>query len=272
VSSKRQRELARRRAERQAERRAELARRRRKRQRTSWAVFGGVLTLLLAVFLVPRLFDGDDATDPQASASPSASGDPTPSPSAAPGECAYTPVAEQGSKDVGVPPADGFDKKPRTATIKLNTGTVEFETFSDKAPCTVGSLVHLAGKKYFDGTKCHRLTTGEGLKVLQCGDPTGTGAGGPGYQMAEENLDGATYKAGTVAMAKAQAPGSTGSQFFLVYADSTLPPEYTPLGKITKGLDVLQKIADAGTADGGTDGAPKSDVLIETLTVKATAS
>jgi peptidyl-prolyl cis-trans isomerase B (cyclophilin B) len=271
VSSRRQRELARRRAERQAERRAELARRRRKRQRTSWAVFGGVLALLLAVFLVPRLFDGDedDAAAPDAAASPTASA--SPQPSAAPGECAYTPVSEEGSKDVGVPPADGFDKKPRTATIKLNTGSVEFETFSDKAPCSVNSLVHLADKKYFDGTKCHRLTTGEGLKVLQCGDPTGTGGGGPGYQMPEENLEGATYPAGTVAMAKAQAPGTTGSQFFLVYADTTLPPQYTPLGKITKGLDVLQKIAAAGTADGGDDGAPKTEVLIETLTVKAAA-
>ena len=208
MSSKRQRELARRRAERQAVRRAEAAAARRRRQKVTWSVFAGVLSLVLLVFIGTQVI-GDDKDDPtpaasqtsdaSATASPSAGGTPTASPK--PGECAYNKAQEQG-KDVGLPPATGFDKKPRTATIKLNRGSVVAEMFSDKAPCTVSSLGHLAAKKYFDGTKCHRLTT-EGLFVLQCGDPTGTGSGGPGYQFAEENLEGATYPAGTLAMASA---------------------------------------------------------------------
>ena len=103
--------------------------------------------------------------------------------------------------------------------------------------------------------------------MLQCGDPTGTGTGGPGYSFAEENLEGATYPRGTVAMAKSAAPASTGSQFFLVYGDSALPPEYTVVGEITKGLDVLDEIAEGGVAEADENGntAPKTPVQIEDL-------
>ena len=141
---------------------------------------------------------------------------------------------------------------------------------ADKAPCTTNSFRHLAEAKYFDGTSCHRLTTNN-IFVLQCGDPTGTGSGGPGYQFGEENVpaDGEkNYPAGTVAMANAGS-GTNGSQFFLVYKDTTLPPGYTIFGTITKGLDVVQKVADAGSDDsnGDGDGKPKLPVTIETVTV-----
>jgi peptidyl-prolyl cis-trans isomerase B (cyclophilin B) len=126
----------------------------------------------------------------------------------------------------------------------------------------------LAAQKYFDKTSCHRLTSG-GLSVLQCGDPTGTGSGGPGYQFADENLTGATYKAGTVAMANA-GPGTNGSQFFLVYKDSQLGPQYTPFGRITSGLSVLTDIAKKGSTPPN-DGKPKQSVTIETFTVKLKA-
>lgn len=263
TSSKRQRELARRRAERQAVRRAEAARKQRRRSVVSWSVALAVLVLLLAV-PVFRAVTSDDSE----AASPDAEPSVTPSATASvePGTCVYTEAQESG-KDVGQPPATGFDKKPRTATVKLSAGTVAFEMLSARAPCTVNSFTHLAGKKYFDGTKCHRLTT-EGIFVLQCGDPTGTGSGGPGYAFADENLEGAKYPAGTVAMANA-GPGTNGSQFFLVYKDTELPPNYTPFGKITAGLDVVNKIAAAGTKDGKGDGAPKTDVTITTFTVKA---
>ena len=108
---------------------------------------------------------------------------------------------------------------------------------------------------------------------LQCGDPSGTGGGGPGYQFADENLKGATYPRGTVAMANA-GPGTNGSQFFLVYADSTLPPNYTPFGTITEGLDLLDTVAKAGSNDsnGAGDGKPKLSVEIKTLRVTPKAA
>ena len=109
----------------------------------------------------------------------------------------------------------------------------------------------------------------EGLSVLQCGDPSGTGRGGPGYVFDEENLDGATYPRGTVAMAKTAAPGSTGSQFFLVFQDTPLPPEYTPFARITGGLEVLDMIAAAGAAPPDENGntAPNQPVQITSVTV-----
>ena len=124
-----------------------------------------------------------------------------------------------------------------------------FTALTDKAPYTTFSFEYLARKKYFDATKCHRLTT-SGIYVLQCGDPTGTGSGGPGYQFQDENLTGATYPAGTIAMANA-GPGTNGSQFFIVYKDTQLPPSYTPWGKVTAGLDIVQGIAKAGVAAAG---------------------
>jgi peptidyl-prolyl cis-trans isomerase B (cyclophilin B) len=136
-----------------------------------------------------------------------------------------------------------------------------------KAPCTVNSFVYLAAQKYFDATPCHRLTTA-GIFVLQCGDPTGTGSGGPGYEFGDENLTGAMYPAGTVAMANA-GPGTNGSQFFLVYQDTTLAPNYTPFGTITSGLAVIQKIAAAGSdnSNGPGDGKPMTPVQIKSVTV-----
>ena len=109
--------------------------------------------------------------------------------------------------------------------------TVEF--LPDAAPCTVGSFAHLAANGFFDATSCHRLTTSETLKVLQCGDPTGSGSGGPGYQFGVENTEGATYPAGTVAMARGDDPGSNGSQFFIVYGDSNCQP--TPATRYSDG-------------------------------------
>jgi len=147
-----------------------------------------------------------------------------------------------------------------------NRGSIVLKLDAVKAPCTVNSFVYLASKKYFDATPCHRLTTA-GIFVLQCGDPTGTGGGGPGYEFADENLAGAVYPAGTVAMANA-GPGTNGSQFFLVYKNTTLAPNYTPFGTITSGLDVLTKVAAAGDDDsnGPGDGKPKLAVDITGIT------
>ncbi len=120
------------------------------------------------------------------------------------------------------------------------------DLLNSKATCTVNSFVYLAGKKYFNNTHCHRLTTVSPLYVLQCGDPTGTGSGGPGYKFNDENLAGAKYTQGTVAMANS-GPDTNGSQFFLVYKNSTLAANYTPFGTVVKGLGIIQNVAKAGS-------------------------
>jgi peptidyl-prolyl cis-trans isomerase B (cyclophilin B) len=153
-------------------------------------------------------------------------------------------------------------------TLTLSQGVVTFREDDAKTPCTAESFRFLAGKGFFDHTICHRLTT-KGIFVLQCGDPTGTGSGGPGYTIPDENLTGATYPAGTVAMANTGSPHTGGSQFFLVYASSALPPQYTPFGTVTTGLPVLQAIAKAGEDDsnGPGDGKPKQPVTITSFLV-----
>jgi peptidyl-prolyl cis-trans isomerase B (cyclophilin B) len=156
-----------------------------------------------------------------------------------------------------------------TATIVTNCGTIVATLDGKHAPHTVNSFSFLAGKGFFDNTICHRLTT-SGIFVLQCGDPTGTGSGGPGYTIPDENLGGdprkvVSYPAGTIAMANA-GPNTGGSQFFLVYKDTRLPDAYPQFGTITKGLDILRHIAAAGSNPPG-DGSPVQPVVIESFTV-----
>ena len=199
----------------------------------------------------------------------------TPSPAAAAvaepaTHCAYTPNGTA-ARSAGFPPAKPDYKATYQASIVTNRGTVVIDLLNSKATCTVNSFVHLAIKKYFNGTKCHRLTT-SGIFVLQCGDPTGTGRGGPGYKFANENLAGARYTAGTVAMANA-GPGTNGSQFFLVYRNSlSLPASYTPFGTVVKGLGIVQNVAKAGTdnANAPGDGHPKDKVIISRVTITRT--
>lgn len=145
-------------------------------------------------------------------------------------------------------------------------GTVVIAMDAAKTPATVNSFAFLAAHHWFDGTPCHRLVT-QGIYVLQCGDPTGTGTGGPGYTLPDENLSGATYGAGTVAMANTGQPHTGGSQFFLNYRKSPLPPQYTPFGTVVSGLPLLQSIAAAGTSTGSPDGPPAKPVVISSLTV-----
>jgi peptidyl-prolyl cis-trans isomerase B (cyclophilin B) len=180
------------------------------------------------------------------------------------------------ARNVGVPDYDAAAaKKSYTLTLATNRGNIVFTANGAAAPYTVYSFVYLAKKGYFNETKCHRLTTA-GIYVLQCGDPTGTGSGGPGYEFQDENLTSlgapvngsVTYPAGTLAMANA-GPGTNGSQFFLVYKNSPLAPDYTPFGTITQGLSIIQKVAAAGSnnANGPGDGAPNEAVEIEHATV-----
>jgi len=195
--------------------------------------------------------------------------------------CQYPATTEPASKPVKPPQNGRISTDPAIirATITTNQGTVGLELHNGKTPCTVNNFTSLAKQAFFDNTKCHRLTTSTELGTLQCGDPTGSGTGGPGYRFPNEYptnqyrlADPALkipvlYPRGTLAMANS-GPGTNGSQFFLVYQDSTLPPTYTVFGTIDSvGLATLDKIAAAGVAGGSDDGKPVHDVTIESVQV-----
>lgn len=156
-----------------------------------------------------------------------------------------------------------------TMTLQTSCGAIAVALEAAKAPHTVNLLKFLADGRFYDGTFCHRSVTSASLTILQCGDPTGTGTGQIGFTIGEENLKGATYPRGTLAMAKTSASHSTGSQFFLVDKDSQLPPEYTVAGHISSGLDVLDKlmaVGDDGSSQAG-GGAPNQKIFLEKVTV-----
>jgi peptidyl-prolyl cis-trans isomerase B (cyclophilin B) len=215
------------------------------------SVRAAVVSLLLIVPLLSSCASDDSAASVTAGAGAT---------------CSYPQGAQSAAKPVS--PPSGIEPNTGSATVKLSLtgGDVTIAMDRTKTPCTIGSFVHLATAGYFNGTPCHRLTTSASLKVLQCGDPTGQGSGGPGYQFDDETDSSMKYPAGTVAMANSGA-NTNGSQFFLVYADSTLPPNYTVFGKITGGLDVLTKIAAKGVKGGGTDGAPAAPITITKVAV-----
>src|SRR5215471_7489876 len=275
----RQRRRARERYERQQEQR--LLRRRKIRQR-----FGIGLVVVLILGLAAGLafaFAGGPASKPTAKSSATAS--PSASNSAAAvaepaHHCTYT-VTDQSSKP-SLPPATPDYKAAYKATMNTSVGKIQINLLNSKATCAVNSFAHLAAVNFWNSTQCHRLSTDGGLYMLQCGDPTASGkkelscssptlgSGGPGYRFADENLTGATYKAGTVAMANS-GPNTNGSQFFLVYKNTSLPANYTPFGTITSGLDILQNVAKAGTSctfqqAGG--GVPKEKVIIHSVTIQ----
>ncbi|MBZ8177890.1 peptidylprolyl isomerase [Corynebacterium poyangense] len=189
--------------------------------------------------------------------------------------CDY-PDAEQAAREVSKPATKDVSARG-TVKVNLDTnqGPIGMELDRSVAPCAVNAIEHLAKEKFFDNTVCHRLTT-SGIFVLQCGDPTGKGTGGPGFRFANEypatDTEGSqqtvTYPRGTIAMAHSQQKDSNGSQFFLNYQDSTLPPDYTYFGKIDdQGLATLDAIAAHGVQGGQTDGAPSEEVRIKTATV-----
>jgi peptidyl-prolyl cis-trans isomerase B (cyclophilin B) len=290
--NERQRRQAREKYRRQQEQR--LARRQQLRRR--WLVgTAAVLAAGLIVSLVVFL-PGGSSKKPSASASKSPSASPTASATtvAEPAHhCSYaatTPVA----KKVSFPPAAPDYTASYQATINTNLGKITFNLLNSKATCTVNSFVHLAEAGYFDNTQCHRIVT-SGIYVLQCGDPYATattkldcsssskiGTGTPGYKFASENLTKATYPAGTVAMANEGSADTNGSQFFIVYQDSTSElnasngPSYTPFATVSSGLDIVQNVAKKGYAcqyvvSGQSEGgAPKEKVIVDSVTIKKT--
>jgi peptidyl-prolyl cis-trans isomerase B (cyclophilin B) len=186
-------------------------------------------------------------------------------PAVLPGVCVFTPDVTDQDNTVGIPPPFPASPAPSRAVIETSLGSVTVSLDAAKAPCTVHSFAFLARNGFFEGTRCHRLLDVPKAGVLQCGDPTGLGSGGPGYEFGDENLTGATYPRGRLAMANHGAD-TNGSQFFLTFRDSAFAPDYTPFGSITAGLGVLDAAAKKGTYGEAKD-QPKAIVAIRKVTV-----
>lgn len=260
MSSKREREHERRRYEKQHARQLQAQHARQHRTRVVAVGVVAVLALGVGAVAVANLVrDGNAPT-----AAPTDTAPPDTAPPAT-----YPPRT---GNDGVTPDASAAEDRTWDGTLTTSAGEIGIELDGAAAPQAVANFVTLAAEGYFDGTVCHRLVT-QGIHVLQCGDPTATGTGGPGYSWGPvENAPGDdVYPAGTIAMARVGGDGeSMGSQFFLVYEDSQIPSDaaggYTVFGHITSGLDVVQAIADAGTQDGSER--PVTDVTIEGVEIQ----
>jgi len=283
---------AKRKLERQLERRAKQA----KTRRIVLIAAGSIVAVAVVVAVVLTIVNtkhehkSNTAATTTSSSSPESTTPAAPAPSAPPlpafkpsaevgANCQYPATPEPAAKQVKPPRTGKVPTDPAQVSVSMvtNQGHIGLMLANNESPCTVNSFASLVGQKYFDNTKCHRLTTSPGLGVLQCGDPKGEGTGGPGYQFANEYptdqyppndhkaQEPVLYPRGTLAMANA-GPGTNGSQFFMVYKDSQLPPQYTVFGTIQPdGLATLDKIAKAGVAGGGEDGAPATEVTITSV-------
>jgi peptidyl-prolyl cis-trans isomerase B (cyclophilin B) len=298
-SNEQRRQAAKRKLERQLARRAERAKRR--RLIAVVVTVGAVVVVVGGIYAIVTAGSGSTAAASSSSAPPTT---PTKPAVTSKGPCKYTTTPSApapAGKDVGLPDDPAKTPNTGTAQVTLHTSAGDIPLTLDRAeaPCTVQSVLHLVTKKYFDNTPCHRITDypkPNPLFVLQCGDPTGAGTGGPGYTIPDEKpktLKAApsttpvpagqeapvVYPAGTLAMANSGQPNSGGSQFFLVYADSQLPPDYTVFGTVSaSGLTVLNNIAKAGITPGTdpnsgqatpNDGKPKTPVTIKQAVVTA---
>ena len=271
-------------AKRELERQLELRAQQERRQRIL-TVVAAMTTMVAGVAAISWfLFKGDDKpADTTDSAAAGTRGGPDQLPAFKPAaglgaNCQY-PAAGEKARDAAPPKTGKVPTDPATISVSMSTdqGNLGLTLNNAEAPCTVNSFASLAQKGYFDNTVCHRLTTAPELGVLQCGDPNATGSGGPGYSFANEyptnqydKADPALgkpvlYPRGTLAMANA-GPNTNGSQFFLVYKDSKLPPNYTVFGTIdSTGLATLDKIAAAGAGGGGVDGKPATEVKVKSV-------
>ncbi|MFC8931156.1 peptidylprolyl isomerase [Rhodococcus sp. NPDC057135] len=288
-SNEQRREAAKRKLERQLERRAERA-----RKRKQMTIAGTALGVVVVVGVVGCLIWLSNRSDDDANTTNTAADDSSLTPQTAGAmpaglstpladtvSCSYPADGATASKANNPPRTDGIPTTAPDATpsisVETSQGNIGLTLDGTKSPCAVNSFVSLAQQDYFNDTTCHRMTTSPSLQVLQCGDPSGTGTGGPGYGFDNEfpttayattdpaAQEAVTYARGTIAMANTGAPGSNGSQFFLVYGDSQLPPQYTVFGTIDEtGLATLDKVAAGGSTPEG-DGKPNLTTDIKTV-------
>ncbi|PWN03943.1 peptidylprolyl isomerase [Nocardioides silvaticus] len=215
----------------------------------------------------------DEASDNSSTASettedPTATGTESESDAGGATECEY--VSDGTASDVELPPATPTTSGEVEVSIETTIGQFDLTLDGDRTPCTTNSMVSLVEQGFYDGTTCHRMTVSQGFQVLQCGDPTGTGSGGPGYTIPAEYDGTETYPAGTLAMARAQDPDSGGSQFFICFGDTALGPEYTVFGTADQEtVDAIAEAAEAGVTPvmGPEDGTPNTEITFETATL-----
>jgi len=250
-----------------------------------------ILVVVLSVVFIVKVANDLESLDgltpdyPDITATPSPRADnnlpPFDPPKTLGSNCQYPATTEPASKPVK-PPQNGriaADPAVLPAEIVTAQGRIGLKLDNGKTPCTVNNFTSLAKQGFFDNTKCHRLTTSTELGVLQCGDPTASGTGGPGYRFPNEYptnqfrmtdpalKNPVVYPRGTLAMANS-GPGTNGSQFLLVYKDSQLPPTYTVFGTIdSAGLATLDKVAAGGVAGGTEDGKPVIDATIKSVQI-----
>ena len=185
-------------------------------------------------------------------------------------KCRPTKVLAQSNKRVS-PPTTLLKRAPRLITISTNCGTISVRTYFRDAPLTITALTTLINSDYYSRTQCHRLST-KGIYWVQCGDPTATGLGDPGFSYKDENLPKVVennYPRGTVAMSNFGRPDTNGGQFLLFYEDTTLrSPNYTIWGEIISGIEIIEYIAEGGVRGGNAEGAPIRNLVIERITIR----
>ena len=217
----------------------------------------------VAVFLLCGAFSTNVSAAPRPTTKPAASN------SEVQITCKPSKATGHREKKVSTPKIQKFSKN-RVITLNTNCGDIVIEAFSKKAPVTVSMLSGLVTSKFYDQSVCHRMIYSQTAALLQCGDPTASGYGGPQFQFNDENLPKPVmnnYPAGTVAMANS-GPNTNGSQFFIMAANTTLDPNYTVWGRVTKGLEIVQAIVANGTATGEEVGQPKVKIAIEKASIR----
>jgi peptidyl-prolyl cis-trans isomerase B (cyclophilin B) len=295
-TEKQRRAAAQRKLARQIERRREAERKRRQRYAIGGSAFVVAAIVIVVLFVATDVFGGSHkkaaaSPSPSTSATPSASPTPTASPFSTPtfkptsgkpqktsGACAYaetaTSLKSPYNKNVGLPTDPAVTPKTGTVDVSLNTshGAMTFELNRADAPCAVQSFIYLVKKNFFNATSCPRLVT-TGIYALQCGDPSNSQQGGPTYTYKQEATSKSSYGTGVIAMANTGAKNSTGSQFFILYKDSNsgLKKNYSVIGKVTKGLSIVDGVAKAGSDNSNQagDGKPLEGLTIKTATLAA---
>jgi peptidyl-prolyl cis-trans isomerase B (cyclophilin B) len=285
-TNEQRREAAKRKLDRQLARRAKRAKRRR-----LYAVVGSAAAVVLVVglvVLITMLSGGEEqenAAEPTAVDLPAPTSEPVQIPSEiappptrtqplpATVDCQYPANPQPPARPVQ-PPPPGPTPAEGTVEVTLQTsvGAVPTTLYRAIAPCTVASFLSLSQQGYYNDTPCHRLTTSPSLGVLQCGDPTGQGTGGPGYNLPDELVEGTVYGRGYLAMANTGQPNSGGGQFFIVYGSANAlnsNPTYTVFGTIgAEGLATIDEVALAGVEGGGQDGPPATPVQIQQVVIE----
>lgn len=206
---------------------------------------------------------GDETASESESAAPEESTPTEEDEPTAAGDCVYSPTGNA-AREVDPPSTTPKFDGDVNATISTTAGDLPLVLDAAHAPCTVNSFVSLAEQGFYDDTPCPRLATSPGFVLLQCGDPTGTGTGGPGYNVPDEYSPDETYPAGTLAMANAGTPNSGGSQFFVCIEDTQLPPSYTAFGQVdAEGIKALEKVAEGGDDGSHPAGGGKPNIAVD---------